>query len=87
MSTQPSPFAEIIEAFREIRITLRENAERMAETDQKIAEQIAEADRKYAERIAETDRQIKATNHEIGKLGSRVGDLVEHMIGDKNVVE
>ena len=60
-----------------------EMAESRREFDKQQAERQKELDRmweKAAERVAENDKKISA-------IGLRVGDLVEHMIGGKNVVE
>jgi len=92
MSTQPITYTEILDGFREIKDILRENAERMAETDRLIkgnAERMAETDRQIkgiAESQAETDRQIKATNVKIGSLDSRVGEMIEKLVGEGNLV-
>jgi len=89
MSSQPLTFAELLEAFREIKDILRENAERVAETDRKYAEQKAETDRKIqenADQMRETDRRIDKLTSNMGNVELRIGDLVEHMIGGKNVI-
>ena len=46
-----------------------------------------EFDRRMAESRREFDMQMKETRKQIGDIGVRIGDLVEHMIGGKNVVE
>ena len=39
-----------------------------------------------ARRQEETDRIVKQTSIDIGNLGSRVGEIVEHMIGGENIL-
>ena len=68
MSEQQKPLtAEVIlEMFRESREQIREVWEQMKETDRKIRE---------------TDEQIKKTSREVGALGSRIGEIIEYMVG------
>jgi len=40
-----------------------------------------------ARRRSEIDREMKVLRQQMGDIGLRVGDLVEHMIGGKNVLE
>ena len=101
MSVQQSPltYEGILEMFRETGERMKETeriiqgiAQRQAET----AEQMKETDRKMQEtdriiqetalRQAETDRIVKATSRDIGKLGSRIGDIIENMVGGGNIV-
>ena len=49
---------------------------------QKVTNQMQETDRK----MQETDRQMKETDKKISALGSRVGDLVESMVGGGKLV-
>ena len=56
----------IMEMFREI-------GRRMEETDR----QMKETDR----RMEETDRQMKRTERKISALGSRIGEIIERMVG------
>jgi len=80
MSEQQKPLtAEVIlEMFRESREQLRESREQIRE----VWEQMKETDRK----IRETDEQIKKTSREVGTLGSRIGEIIEYMVGG-NIVE
>jgi hypothetical protein len=58
---------------------LRESRE---ETDRKMketADQIKETDRILRESQKETDRKMKETAQKIGSLGSRIGELIEHL--------
>ena len=61
--------------------------ESRCEFDQQMAERRAEFDQQMAERQAKSDREMEKLRKQMGDLGLRVGDLVEHMIGGKNVVE
>jgi predicted RecB family endonuclease len=54
-----------------------------AETDRRIAARNAETERFIKELTEKTDRQFKETDRKIGKLGSRLGELVEHIMSPK----
>ncbi|MCL2120088.1 MAG: hypothetical protein FWH27_16850 [Planctomycetaceae bacterium] len=69
---QPTPltYEGILELFRQTR-------EQMQETDRRIAQMNEEA----RQRSQELDRRMDRTSREISALGSRVGVIVENMIG------
>ena len=76
----------ILEMFREIGRKQEETARQMQET--KLMFQ--ETDRKFQEtdrKFQETAEQLKATQKEIGKLGSRVGEIVENMVAGNIVAQ
>lgn len=50
------------------------------ETDRRIREMSRETDQQIREMSRETDRRIRETDRKISKLGSRVGELVEHLV-------
>ena len=88
MSTET--LAEITQSIREIRETLREDRESLREHDKWRAE----ADRQIIERKAKADREmedirriVKQTSADVGKLGNRIGDIIEHMVGGENIIE
>ncbi|MDR0328094.1 MAG: hypothetical protein LBI05_07365 [Planctomycetaceae bacterium] len=70
MSQQPLTYEGVLEMFRESREEFKEMREQMKETDRRIAQMSQETDR----RMKETDRKISA-------LGSRIGEIVENMVG------
>ena len=72
------------ESAREFAKRQEEAAERQAETDRKFREMTAETDRQIketAERQAENARQLKETRKRIEALGSRIGEIIENMVG------
>jgi hypothetical protein len=73
MSVQQVPLTHesILEMFRETREQFRVIGEQMKETDR---------------RFQETERLVKQTSTDIGKLGSRIGDIIENMVGGGNIV-
>ena len=84
----------ILELFRETKLMFQETDRKMQETDrrmretdrkiQETAEQMKITDRKMQEtdrRIQETARLSKETERKISALGSRIGEIVENMIG------
>ena len=79
MSQQQIPLtAEIVfEMFRETRQMMREMSQEADRRFQETAAQMKETDRK----IQETAKQIKQTNKDVGSLSSRVGEIVENMVG------
>ena len=73
MSAQQVPltYEGILEMFRETR-------EQMKETDRLIQE--------IGRKQEETDRVVKETGRQIGNLTSRVGEIIENMVGGGNIV-
>ena len=92
MSTQSLTYEGILKMFEEVRATIQATTDQMKET----ADQMKETDRKFQEtdrKMKETDRKMRETDKRIEKLTSnmgsvdaRIGQLVEHMIGGKNVI-
>ena len=61
--------------------------ERAIETDRMLKERAVETDRKFQEtdrmlkeRAVETDSMIKALSKNLGEIGNRMGEFVEHMV-------
>jgi hypothetical protein len=82
MSQQASPltYEGVLEMFREVKVMFQETDRKFQETDRKFQE----TDRKIqetAEQIEKTAKQIEKTNHDVGSLTSRIGEIVENMIG------
>ncbi|MDR0655685.1 MAG: hypothetical protein LBG22_05160, partial [Treponema sp.] len=72
-------FQETDRKIQETALQMKETDRRMQETDrivQETALQMKETDRK----MKETALQMKETDRKIGKLGSKLGDLIEEMI-------
>ncbi|MCL2304698.1 MAG: hypothetical protein FWC43_05085 [Planctomycetaceae bacterium] len=66
MSGQPLTYEGVLELIRELKEQISETDRQMKETDRQMKE---------------TDRQVKRTSQEISSLGSRVGEIVENMVG------
>ena len=79
MSEQQTPltYERILELFRLNDLKWQEMREQWQETDRRIAQMNEEA----RLRSQEVDRQIERTSKEISSLGSRIGEIVEQMIG------
>ena len=80
MSTQPLTFESVLKLI----------TKQGDEFDRRMKEQGDEFDRrmeKTDQRFKETDRQIERTEQAIGRLGNRIGDIIEHMVGGENIVE
>jgi hypothetical protein len=80
MSSAPIP------TFEELREMFRVTGEQFRETGKKI-EELRLAQQETDRQMKETDRQIQATarvvketNEQIGRLGNRIGDLVEALV-------
>ena len=52
-------------------------------TDRRMAKMSQEFDR----RMEKTDQQMERVSRDIGRLGDRIGDIIEHMVGGGNIVE
>ena len=88
MSEQQSPltYEGVLEMFRETRLMIQEIGRKQEETSLQIketSEQMKDTDRK----MKETDRKMKETNRQIAALGSRIGQIVENMIGGNIVAQ
>ena len=87
MSAQPLTCEGILEMLRQERAESdRRFDKRMEDSAREFDRRMEESRQEFDKRMAETDRQIRATNQEIGSLGSRVGDMVENMVGGGNIV-
>ena len=73
MSTQSIP------TFEELREMFRETDRKFQETDRII--------REVAEQQAKTERTVERVSTDIGRLGDRIGDIIEHMVGGGNIIE
>jgi len=87
MSAQQSPltYEGILEMFRETGERMRET-ERIIQGITKRQEETSEQMKETDKKIQESAEQIRRTSQEVGKLGSRVGDMVEDMVGGGNIV-
>jgi len=68
---QPLTYDGILEMFREVKIMFQETDRKFQETDRKFQE---------------SAEQLKKTQKEVGALGSRIGEIIENMVGG-NIVE
>jgi len=60
---------------------------RMKESDERFDRMVEDAARRQAESARIHDREMEKLRQQMGDLGVRIGNLVEHMIGGKNVIE
>jgi hypothetical protein len=75
--------------FEKVWALFEETDRRMKETDRAVKETnraVKETERILKEQSKETDRRMKETDRKISSLGSRIGDLVEHLIAP-NILE
>ena len=82
--------ARLRESAAEFDRRMAETDRRMAETDQQMKESSAEFDRRMAEtdrQMKETDRVLKRTTEEVGKLGNRMGKVIERMVAGHNIIK
>ena len=91
----PIQFANPAPTFDDVWRMFQENAqqskedhrlmkERMAENDRQMKEHLAETERQMKEHLAETERVMKersaVLSKQLGELGNRLGEFVEHMV-------
>ena len=86
MSQQQIPLtAEVVfEMFREMSQEVKAMFQETDRKFQETAEQMKETDRRFQETdriIQETAALVKKTNQDVGSLSSRVGDIIEYMVG------
>jgi hypothetical protein len=66
--------------FEEVWATLQENARQHKETERLLKELMAETDRQMKETDRRLEKQRRETDQRLGKLGIRLGDIVEHLM-------
>jgi hypothetical protein len=84
-NTEGLTFEKVWASLRDVAERFKETDRQFKETDRKFKEtdrQIKETDRKFKE----TDKQFKETDRKISRLGSRIGDLIEHFAAS-NILE
>jgi hypothetical protein len=96
MSEQPLTYESVLELIREISRETREISRETREISRETREMSREAKergrefdqrmKEYERQKKETDRRMKETDRIIGKLGGRIGDIVEHMV-QENIVD
>ena len=75
MSAQPLTFEGVLGMFQEVKAMIQETSEQMKKTERMIQD--------LAQQQAKTDLQIERTNKDVGALGSRIGDIIENMLGGR----
>ena len=72
------------ETDRQMRESERQTKEHLAETERQMKEHLAETERQMKEHLAETERVMKersaVLSKQLGELGNRLGEFVEHMV-------
>jgi hypothetical protein len=89
MSEQQSAltYEGILEMFRE---SGREFDRRMEETNRQMKEtdrKMEESNRKFDRMVEETNRIMRETSKKISELGSRIGEIIENMVGGNIVAK
>jgi len=90
MSEQPLTYESIMKMIRGIARRQKETDRQMKANARRMKEQAAEYAREKKERYAEyeklqqkTEREVERANRAIGRLGNRIGDIIEHMLGER----
>jgi hypothetical protein len=83
MSEQPLTYQGVLEMIRETREAIRETRESIRESGLKFDREMAESRAKSERGMLELRQQMKKTDKKISKLGSRIGEIIEHMIGGR----
>ena len=83
MSAQPLTYEGVLELFAE---SDQRFDKRMEESRREFDKRMAESAREFDKRMAESDKRIERLTSNMGNVDLRVGQLVEHMIGGKNVI-
>jgi hypothetical protein len=76
MTTETGREPEMGLTFEKVWAMFQETDRKFQETDRKLRE----TERIVKETVLQTALQMKETDRKIGKLGSRLGDLVEHLV-------
>jgi hypothetical protein len=88
LAANPSPtFDDVMRMIAELVSSQKETDRKFQETDRMLKERAVETDRKFqetgrmlTERAVETERMIKALSKNLGDIGNRMGEFVEHMV-------
>jgi len=87
MPEKPLTYESIMKMIRGISRATKEQGARfdreMRRTRRLMKERDAEYAREKQKRDAEYDQMRKELNRKIGDLGNRIGDIIEHMIGER----
>ena len=78
MSAQQLTYEGLLEVFRESDRRFNEKLEKQSAEFRQL---MKERDAEYEKIRLETDRQMKETDRKISALGSRIGEIVENMLG------
>jgi len=77
---------ELREQFRETEQLIKSIARQQKETDRQMKERDIKYAREKRARDAEYERMRKDLNNKIGKLGNRIGDIIENMVGGNALI-
>jgi hypothetical protein len=80
-STGELTFERVWTMFQETDRKFQETDRRFQETDRKLREMAEERDREFQKMALKTDREIEKVNKAIGRLGNKIGELIEHLMG------
>jgi len=83
MSEQQLTYESVLGLFREAGQEIRELRLSIKEQGAEFERLMKERDAEYDKMRQETDRRMKATDKKISALGSRIGEIVENMLGGR----
>lgn len=79
MTTSALSAEDIWRLFAETDRRFQESERRFQDTERLLAAQSAETDRLLKARSDETDRKIRELSKNLGEIGNRLGEFVEHI--------
>jgi hypothetical protein len=83
MPAKQLTYEGVLKMFRKSDLRLKKQGDefdrRMKETERIVQE--------TAKQQAKTDQTVERVSTDIGKLGNRIGDIIEHMVGGGNIVQ
>jgi seryl-tRNA synthetase len=83
MAEQQITYDGLLELFRQTREDMKVRSEEIDRKIQELVEESAKAKRM----LQESAKQIKKTHKEVGNLTSRIGEIIENMVGGGNIVK
>ena len=88
MSEQPKPltYENVLELIRETRESIRATREETRESIRNAEQERKEREAEWTRRMQATERQMKRTDRKISALGSRIGEIIEHMVSGRGSI-
>jgi len=86
MPEQPLTYEGVLEIIREISRATKEQAAEYAREKAEYARERKERDVAFDRRMQKTERIARKASRSVSKLGNRIGDIIENMVGGNALI-